>query len=93
MNKRFLEESVLFVSVVKWSLLSTIVGIIVGAATAVFLRLLDLSTNYASNFKYYFLALPLALFTSTVLVRYLAPEARGHGTEKVIEPYTKGSAK
>ncbi len=89
MNKRFLEESVLFVSIVKWSLLSTIIGIIVGAATAGFLRLLDLSTSYASGFKYYFLLLPLALFASTILVRYLAPEAKGHGTEKVIEAIHK----
>ncbi len=89
MKKRFLEESVLFVSIVKWSLLSTIVGIIVGAATAGFLRLLDLSVAYTSGFRYFFLFLPLALFASTLLVRYLAPEAKGHGTEKVIEAIHK----
>ena len=89
MNKRFLEESVLFVSIVKWSLLSTIVGIIVGAATAGFLKLLDLSTGFTAGYRYFFLALPLALFCSTLLVRYLAPDAKGHGTEKVIEAIHK----
>ena len=45
MSKRFLEGSVLFVSILKWSLLAALVGIIVGCSTAVFLKLLDLSIS------------------------------------------------
>ena len=89
MKKRFLEESVLFISIIKWSFLAALVGIIVGLATAVFLKLLGLSTTFTTGFKYYFLFLPIALFLSTVLVNYLAPEAKGHGTEKVIEAIHK----
>ncbi|HOE17848.1 MAG TPA: chloride channel protein [Syntrophorhabdaceae bacterium] len=89
MSKRFLEESVLFVSILKWSLLAALVGIVVGCSTAIFLKLLDLSISVTATFKYYFLFLPLALFLSTLLVQYLAPEAKGHGTEKVIEAIHK----
>jgi H+/Cl- antiporter ClcA len=85
MNKKALEESILFVSIIKWCFLASCVGIVVGLSTAIFLKLLDFSIGYASNLPYYFLSLPLALFLSTVTVDYFAPEARGHGTEKVIE--------
>lgn len=89
MSKRFLEESVLFVSILKWSLLAALVGVVVGCATAIFLKLLDLSILVTSPYRYYFFLLPLALFLSTLLVQYLAPEAKGHGTEKVIEAIHK----
>jgi len=89
MKKRFLEESVLFISILKWSLLAALVGIIVGCSTAIFLKLLDLSISITRNYTYYFLLLPVALFISTLLVHYLAPEAKGHGTERVIEAIHK----
>lgn len=89
MRKRFLEESVLFVSILKWSLLAALVGVIVGGSTALFLKLLDLSISTTTTYKYYFLLLPVALFLSTLLVQYFAPEAKGHGTEKVIEAIHK----
>ncbi|MDD5009153.1 MAG: chloride channel protein [Syntrophorhabdaceae bacterium] len=89
MSKRFLEGSVLFVSILKWSLLAALVGVVVGCSTAFFLKLLDLSISVTTTYKYYFLLLPFALFLSTLLVKYLAPEAEGHGTEKVIEAIHK----
>lgn len=89
MKKRFLEESALFISIIKWSFLAAFVDVIVGLSTAVFLKLLGLSTTFTTGFKYYFLFLPIALFLSTVLVNYLAPEVKGHGTEKVIEAIHK----
>lgn len=85
MKKRLIEESVLFVSIMKWVLLATLAGIIVGAATAFFLRLLALLTGISGKYPHYYLLLPWALFVSSLLVKYLAPDAKGHGTEKVIE--------
>jgi H+/Cl- antiporter ClcA len=93
MRRKVLEESVLFISVVKWLLLASCVGVIVGLSTSIFLKLLDFSINFASGFKYYFLLLPVALFLSSFIVKYLAPEAEGHGTEKVIEAVHKRSGK
>ena len=56
------EESVIFISILKWFILSTIIGAIVGAATAFFLKVLEWSTGQTHTFYYYFLLLPLAFF-------------------------------
>jgi H+/Cl- antiporter ClcA len=87
------EESVLFISIFKWLLLAIFIGIIVGVSTTVFLKALEISSRYTGGFKYYFLLLPLALFISSLMVKYFAPEASGHGTEKVIEAVHKRSGK
>jgi len=93
MKKRIKEETVIFISVVKWIVLATIIGIIVGFATALFLILLNYSSSQASHYQYYYFLLPVAMFLSVVLVKYLSPEAEGHGTEKVIEAVHKRSGK
>ncbi|MGD0884758.1 MAG: chloride channel protein [Thermodesulfovibrionales bacterium] len=93
MRKRVLESSVLFISISKWVFLASVVGIIVGFSTAFFLKLLGLSVDFAKGYTYYFILLPLAMFLSVVIVKYLAPEAEGHGTEKVIEAVHKRSGK
>jgi H+/Cl- antiporter ClcA len=92
-RKKVIEESVLFISILKWLLLASCVGIIVGISTTVFLKALEMTSSFAGGFKYYFLFLPAALFLSSLIVRYLAPEAEGHGTEKVIEAVHKRSGK
>ena len=89
MKKKLKEESIMFISILKWFMLATIVGSIVGASTAFFLLLLKGSTDFVTKYEYYFLFLPIAFFVSALLVKYLAPEAEGHGTEKVIEAVHK----
>jgi H+/Cl- antiporter ClcA len=79
-----IEQSVLFISVIKWFFLATCIGIIVGVSTSVFITILNWSTEATAQFDYYYLLLPPALFLSAILVK-LSPEAKGHGTEKVIE--------
>ena len=93
MRKKVLESSVLFISISKWIFLASVVGIIVGFSTALFLKLLGLSMDFAKGYKYYFVFLPVAMFLSVIIVKYLAPEAEGHGTEKVIEAVHKRSGK
>lgn len=93
MKKHISEGTILFFSVLKWVLLSTIVGIIVGLATTGFLKLLNLSIEGTKEFDYYFLLLPAAFFISTLIIQHLAPDAEGHGTEKVIEAVHKNSGK
>ncbi len=93
MRKRIAEETVLFVSILKWVFLSTVIGVIVGAATTLFLFLLDSSIRFSNGFNNYFLILPVAMFASALITKYIAPEAEGHGTEKVIEAVHKRSGK
>ena len=93
MKKKVIEESVLFISIVKWLFLASCVGATVGLSTSIFLKLLEMGIALATGFTYYFLLLPVALFFSSLIIKYFAPEAVGHGTEKVIEAVHKRSGK
>ncbi len=88
-----IEELVLFTGIVKWLLLATMAGVIVGLATSGFLKLLMISIDSTEKYNYIYLMLPLALFVSAILIKYLAPEAEGHGTEKVIEAVHRRAGK
>ena len=87
--RRITEGTVLFLSILKWFILASIVGSVVGISTAAFLYILNWSTVQLGKASYFFLLLPVALFLSSVITKYLAPEAEGHGTEKVIEAIHK----
>lgn len=93
MKRRLQEETILFVSVIKWIFLAAVIGVIVGIAATVFLKILSWSEATSNRYHYTFLLLPAALFLSALMVKYLAPDAEGHGTEKVIEAVHKHSGK
>lgn len=93
MKRIITEESVLFFSITKWVILAACCGALVGASTALFLHLLAMAIAFTARFPHSFLLLPLALLGSALLTRYVAPEARGHGTEKVIEAIHKTAGK
>jgi H+/Cl- antiporter ClcA len=85
MKRRFTEASILFVSVLKWFVIASVVGVLVGGSTALFLWCLQWATAELLPVPYHYALLPPAIFISAALVQYLAPDAKGHGTEKVIE--------
>jgi H+/Cl- antiporter ClcA len=89
LQKSFVEETVLFVSIIKWAVLSILTGIVVGLSCTLFLKILGWSTAWSGSYGCYFLLLPLALFLSSLMIKYLAPDAGDHGTEKVIEAIHK----
>ncbi len=93
MKKIFAEETILFISLVKWFFLSSIVGIIVGCSTAVFLKLLDWGIGIGQFHARYYILLPIAMFISSLFVKLFAPDAQGHGTEKILEAIHKRSGK
>lgn len=93
MKKRFEETTIIFISVIKWSILATIIGIAVGLSTTLFLKTLSWSTHLTTQYSYYYLLLPFAFCLSALCIKYLAPDAEGHGTEKVIEAVHKNSGK
>jgi len=89
MKLRIIEESVLFVSILKWIVLAAGIGFVVGVSTTAFLKILAAAIAFAQDFPHYYLALPLGLFASVLIVKYIAREAQGYGTEKVIEAVHK----
>jgi H+/Cl- antiporter ClcA len=93
MRKSITEESVLFISILKWFVIASIVGVAVGTSTAVFLVSLEWSSARLGQNSYYFFLLPVALGLSSYITKYLAPEAEGHGTEKVIEAVHRRSGR
>lgn len=93
MKKKVMESSILFVSIVKWLFLASCAGILVGISTTVFLKALESGISFASGYRYYFVAIPAAFVLSVLLVKYLAPQAEGHGTEKIIEAVHRHSGK
>ncbi len=80
-----LEETTLFASLVKWTALAAGVGVLVGGSTTGFLWALGRATDAAGRLPYRLALLPLGFLAAAALVQFLAPEAAGHGTEKVIE--------
>jgi H+/Cl- antiporter ClcA len=93
MRKKLLESSVLFISIIKWLFLASCIGVIVGLSTTIFLKVLEGAIGLTSGYKYFFMLIPVAFFLSAAIIKYLAPEAKGHGTEKVIEAVHKRSGR
>lgn len=89
MKRTITEESVLLASVVKWIALAACTGVLVGLAASVFLGLLSWATRQADAHAWTFLLLPAAFGISGWLTTHVSPDARGHGTEKVIEAIHK----
>ena len=85
MNRKIVEQVTLLASVIKWTCYASVVGALVGFGTAAFLRALAWTTDQFARYPDYYLLLPVTLVVSSVLVSRLAPDAAGHGTEKVIE--------
>lgn len=94
MKKHLLEQSVIFFSVLKWVLLSSAVGVLIGAIVTFFLNIIHESDNLKEflPFPSYFL-LPFGLMITVYLIKTFAPSASGHGTEKIIEAVHKKEGK
>jgi chloride channel protein, CIC family len=93
MKKKVIEGSVLFISILKWLFLASCVGIFVGISTSVFLKLLTLGISVTARYHYYYLFVPAALLLSALIIKVFAPDAEGHGTEKIIEAVHRHSGK
>lgn len=94
MRKHTIEQITIFMSVTKWLVLSSAVGMIIGASVTLFLKILQFSeeSQRLLPFNYYYM-LPFALLLTVWIVKKFAPDAEGHGTEKVIEAVHKKEGK
>ena len=52
------EESIIFLSIFKWVTLASFIGVIVGAASSIFLKGLDLSEGFTTQYSHYYLLFP-----------------------------------
>ena len=93
-TKHATEQTAIFLSVVKWVFLSSIIGVIIGAVVSFFLKTISWAEFHQHDvpFHYYYL-LPIILVFTVWLVKTFAPNAEGHGTEKVIEAVHKQDGK
>lgn len=92
MKKHTIEQISIFISITKWLFISSAIGIIIGASVSFFLKLLETSDANRDilPFPFYYL-LPFALVLTVYVTKKFAPDAEGHGTEKVIEAVHKKS--
>ncbi|MCK4846708.1 MAG: chloride channel protein [Deltaproteobacteria bacterium] len=93
MKDSLTESGVIFISVFKWFFLATCIGALVGASTYIFLELLEWGYTLRGDTSYYFLLMPVAFFISALLIDLFAREARGYGTEKIIEAVHRTSGR
>ena len=94
MRQHLTEQSYVFASLSKWVILSSLMGMIIGALITLFLKILSIAEDSRDllPFPYYF-TLPFALLLTVYVIKKLAPDAEGHGTEKVIEAIHKNNGK
>ena len=85
--RMFLEEFVMTYAVFKWLMLAVLSGILVGGAVSLFVKLLEFGIHVTGGLPAMAqkALLPFGLVASALMVHYLAPDASGHGTEKVVE--------
>lgn len=74
-----------FIYIVKWFVLSTLIGILVGTVDAVFLKTLDNTIRWHNQFPLYFIGLPVILYVIFLLARKVAPQNIDYSTDDVID--------
>lgn len=92
-KRKIAEQTVILISITKWIMLAAVVGVMVGFSTAFFLKLLNGSIAIAERYPYFFMLMPAAFLASVLITKYLAPQAEGHGTEKIIDAVHRHSGK
>jgi len=79
------EQTVLLVSILKWVVLATVIGSIVGLTTTAFLKLLNISIVKLQQNPYFLLCIPLIFLLNALLLKYLWPKDNVDTTDKVIK--------
>ncbi len=89
-KKHVAEQTAILMSVTKWMVLSSFIGIVIGAIVTFFLKTIQYAekVQHELPFPYYY-TLPFVLVLVVWMIKTFAPSAEGHGTEKVIEAVHK----
>lgn len=73
------------VHIIKWFVLATLVGIVVGTLDAAFLKLLDRALHLRNHVQFFYFVLPFALYAIALLSRKVAPHDKDYSTDDVIQ--------
>lgn len=84
MLRHLSEEAILFVHLLKWLILATTVGGLVGLSSTGFMLLLSLVIDGVASITWGWWFLPIGLALSAWVTTRLVPEAGGQGVERVI---------
>ncbi len=72
------------ISIIKWFLLATLIGGIVGVLDAVFLTILDKAISFRNTIPLFYLGLPFILYGVALLGRKVARRHKDYSTDAVI---------
>ena len=72
-------------NIIKWFLLATFIGVVIGTLDAVFLKTLDNAIAWRNKIPYFYLGLPLALYIVALLSRRTAPHDKDYSTDAIIK--------
>jgi H+/Cl- antiporter ClcA len=85
MSRQVSEQTVLLVSILKWVVLATFIGGIVGLTTTAFLKLLNITTVTFAKNPYFLVFIPIIFLINALIVKYLWPKDDVDTTDKVIK--------
>lgn len=89
MGKKLKEQTIILISVIKWFILASIIGVITGFSTALYVKVLNWSVFFTGRYRYYFILMPLGLLASGLMVKYLSPGIKAPGVNYAIEAVHK----
>ena len=85
LNPEVKDEEILFKGFVRWLFLAVVCGVIVGTVVGAFLIVLYRAIDFVDSLPdWRYLLIPAGLLASLYSIRIFAPDAAGHGTDKVI---------
>ncbi len=85
------DELILFLSVLKWLLLSTLIGCVAGLSASAFIRFIHFVIEQGNRYEYIFLLLPASFFTANLLSQFVLK--RHLGTDALIAAINKNYGK
>ena len=85
LNPEVKDEEILFKGFVRWLFLAVVCGVIVGTVVGAFLIVLYRAIDFVDSLPdWRYVLIPAGLLASLYSIRIFAPDAAGHGTDKVI---------
>ena len=91
MKLRFEEQFVIFISILKWVILSSVIGVAAGFSSSIFISIVHWITEKSILNKYSFYFLPVALFATAWISEIFVHNDLG--TDKIIEAINKNFGK